>query len=484
VTSLAIDPITPSTLYAGTYGGGVFNSVGGAAWTDISTGLTNMNVTSLAIDPITPSTLYAGTYGGGVFNSVGGAAWTDMNEGLGNMNVNCLAIDNLTPPTLYAGTLGSVYDFQVPSAVYPDPMTWATEPYALTSTSISMVATVATATSDVSYFFGFVSSPTDGGTGGNDSSWQDSTSYTDSGLQPNHRYGYQVKARDSATTPNETSYSSPVVYKYTLANAPGTAAFSNITPSSIQAGWSANGNRSGTEYYCENTTKGTNSGWTTSTSMNSTGLNCDTQYSFRVKARNGDGIETGWTSLGSQSTTACPPTNNTLTVNKAGTGSGTVTSNPAGINCGGTCSASFSSFDPVQLVPTAAAGSTFAGWSGDIDCTDGIVTISTNLNCTATFNKAERLPVYRFWSGTSFFYTINEAEKNYVIATWPDVWHLEGIAYYAYTTQVPGTLPVYRFWDGRSFFYTINEAEKNYVIATWPDIWHLEGIAYYAFLTP
>ena len=41
IHALAIDPATPSTLYAGTYGGGVFKSTnGGAAWSAVNTGLT------------------------------------------------------------------------------------------------------------------------------------------------------------------------------------------------------------------------------------------------------------------------------------------------------------------------------------------------------------------------------------------------------------------------------------------------------------
>ena len=38
---------------------------------------------------------------------------------------------------------------------------------------------------------------------------------------------------------------------------------------------------------------------------NETSLNCNTPYTYRVKARNGEVVETNWTSLGSQTTTAC-----------------------------------------------------------------------------------------------------------------------------------------------------------------------------------
>src|SRR3989442_8454061 len=59
-----------------------------------------------------------------------------------------------------------------------------------------------------------------------------------------------------------------------------------------------------------------------------------------------------------------PPQTFTLTVNKPGAGSGTVSSNPAGISCGATCSASYNSGTVVTLSAAPSGGSTFAGWSG------------------------------------------------------------------------------------------------------------------------
>jgi len=59
-----------------------------------------------------------------------------------------------------------------------------------------------------------------------------------------------------------------------------------------------------------------------------------------------------------------PPDDQTLTVNKAGEGSGTVTSAPSGINCGGSCSADFGFMAIVTLTATPDAGSQVTSWSG------------------------------------------------------------------------------------------------------------------------
>ena len=54
--------MSPSTLYAGVYAGGVFKSIdGGATWNDLSEGLTTTRIQALVIDPDDPRTLYAGT---------------------------------------------------------------------------------------------------------------------------------------------------------------------------------------------------------------------------------------------------------------------------------------------------------------------------------------------------------------------------------------------------------------------------------------
>jgi hypothetical protein len=54
----------------------------------------------------------------------------------------------------------------------------------------------------------------------------------------------------------------------------------------------------------------------------------------------------------------------TLTVTRAGAGSGSVSSNPAGIACGADCSQVYDSTVSPTLTATPAAGSSFTGWSG------------------------------------------------------------------------------------------------------------------------
>ena len=75
-----------------------------------------------------------------------------------------------------------------------------------------------------------------------------------------------------------------------------------------------------------------------------------------------------------------------LTVARAGTGSGTVASTPAGIDCGATCTAPFTYGTVVTLRASADAGSTFTGWSGACSGTGPCdVTINGDKTATASF---------------------------------------------------------------------------------------------------
>ena len=222
------------------------------------------------------------------------------------------------------------------TAPTPDPMTFATAPDDLTTTSIDMIATTASDPSTpIEYYFtaGAGSCGANQGTGGTDSGWQSSTSYTDSGLQINRCYAYTVTARDAV--PNSTA-ASTATSVYTSANVPGllsqvantttTMTISNAensNPSSnpttsfailvnatspADASWQgkfvdASGNPSASAV------------WLTDAQIENLvvqGLTASTDYTFLVKARNGDSEQTTYSASSTLSTADPSPLNTTI----------------------------------------------------------------------------------------------------------------------------------------------------------------------------
>jgi hypothetical protein len=87
-----------------------------------------------------------------------------------------------------------------------------------------------------------------------------------------------------------------------------------------------------------------------------------------------------------------------LSLTFAGTGGGTVTSDPAGISCSGSCSSIFVAGTPVYLLATADSDSIFTDWSGACTGTGNCqITMNSNKAVTVTFSYVEPVQI----SGTS-----------------------------------------------------------------------------------
>ena len=103
-----------------------------------------------------------------------------------------------TYQSVIQGTVPMTSDTEAPT---PDPIGVDVAAYMSGPDSISMVAATAFDPLGVEYYFTCISG------GGNDSGWQDSSSYTDTGLTPGVTYSYTVKARDKSLAANETGIS-------------------------------------------------------------------------------------------------------------------------------------------------------------------------------------------------------------------------------------------------------------------------------------
>jgi photosystem II stability/assembly factor-like uncharacterized protein len=115
VYTMAVDPLTPGTLYAGT-DRGVFKSTdGGENWVVPNGIITLLGAFSLAIHPDNSSIIYAagGSINGGghgVLKSTdAGASWSPVNTGLGQEYVGDLIIDSTNSSTLYVVSYRGVY---------------------------------------------------------------------------------------------------------------------------------------------------------------------------------------------------------------------------------------------------------------------------------------------------------------------------------------------------------------------------------------
>jgi photosystem II stability/assembly factor-like uncharacterized protein len=119
VNALAVDPRNPATVYAAFYSYPeiryqLFKSVDrGQTWRRSSRGLgveTGVALYSLAVDPVAPATLYAGTSRGVYKSTNAGRTWQPSNQGASDLPVSALAVHPSAPSVLWAGT--GTFDIQ------------------------------------------------------------------------------------------------------------------------------------------------------------------------------------------------------------------------------------------------------------------------------------------------------------------------------------------------------------------------------------
>ena len=189
----------------------------------------------------------------------------------------------------------------------PNPMTWATVPYATSPTSVRMVATTATDdTAGVQYYFEDFDFPAV------NSGWQSSPTWTDTTCEPQMTYTYRVKARDTSPWHNETGWSelrsatTPAVPPPQDTNPPEPVEW-EVTPYETGSGLNAYANMTAAEatdpegngpvqYYFQCVKiPSINSGWTTERVWNSVPIGRAGQFlKFHFRVRDNLGNTSSW----------------------------------------------------------------------------------------------------------------------------------------------------------------------------------------------
>jgi hypothetical protein len=266
----------------------------------------------------------------------------------------------------------------------------------------------------------------------------------------------------SVTTPGGTATSAN---NFTVVSAPTITSF---TPASGPLGTSV-------------TISGTNFSGTTAVTFNGVSAAFTVNSATAIQATVPAGATTGPLSVTTPGGTATS-TNNftvsaTLTVTKAGTGGGTVTSssNPAAptqINCGPTCSVSYESGTVVTLTATPATGSNYTAWSG-CDSVSGAtcaVTMSAGRSVTATFTlQIFTLTVSRantFGIGNGTVTSTSNPRSSSQINCGPTCSASYGDGTVVTLTATPGFLSTFDSWSGcdaasgMTCTVTVNEARS------------------------
>ena len=313
----------------------------------------------------------------------GGGSWADLdaltparNIAAGNVSVSLSPGQNLSQVQVKLilsksknGSPGAevrIYDIWTDGSYTPDiipptpdPMTFASPPANDSSSQISMTSTAGTdSTLPISYLFSNDNSGCglNAGTGGTTGTWQASALYNNSGLAANKCYGYKVAAQDAVLPIPNTGSASAIISVYTSANTPGTPTLTGAAISTLNLANAENGNPAinpTTFFAVQMVTTNPNDAawlnqwldasgnhsatavWLTDAQLDASvlkGLQPNTTYGVKVKARNQDNDETPLSIEGQGTTLALPGPN---TISYVNTETALSYANCATSGCGG-----------------------------------------------------------------------------------------------------------------------------------------------------
>jgi photosystem II stability/assembly factor-like uncharacterized protein len=117
IWSLAVNPVDPRILFAGTRPSGVYRSHdGGVRWEQLAVDIAlecsigTSFVTSVMVDPDDPRLVWVGVEIDGIFRSLdGGETWTHVETGLYDPDIHAMAIAGTSPKRVFASTAREVF---------------------------------------------------------------------------------------------------------------------------------------------------------------------------------------------------------------------------------------------------------------------------------------------------------------------------------------------------------------------------------------